>query len=66
MSLVKVKRFAQGKVVITPKRVTDKTVDWARNFDEVLGSVRQTAKRAGISAKDVDGGVKTARQRSDR
>jgi len=58
--------YETGKIVITPKRVSDKTVDWARNFDEALGSVRQAAKRAGISAKDIDEAVKTARQRSDR
>jgi AbrB family looped-hinge helix DNA binding protein len=55
--------YEAGKIVITPKRVTDKTIDWARNFDEALGSVRQAAKRAGLSAKDVDEAVKTARRR---
>jgi AbrB family looped-hinge helix DNA binding protein len=58
--------YETGKIIIIPKRVSDKTVDWARNFDEALGSVRQAVKRAGISAKAVDEAVKTARQRSDR
>jgi len=58
--------YETGKIIITPKRVSDKTVNWVRKFDEALGSVRQAAKRAGISAKGVDEAVKTARQRSDR
>ena len=58
--------YETGQIIITPKRVSDKTIDWARKFDEALGSVRQTAKRAGISAKAVDEAVKTARLRPDR
>ena len=58
--------YETGQIIITPKRVSDKTINWARKFDEALGSVRQTAKRAGITAKAVDEAVKTARQRPDR
>lgn len=58
--------YDTGKIIITPKRVSDKTVDWVRKFDEALGGVRQAAKQTGISAKDIDEAVKTARQRSDR
>lgn len=47
MPLVKVKRFAQ---------------DWARKFGEALGSVRKSAKRAGITSKWIDDAVKTARR----
>ena len=58
--------YDTGKIIITPKRVSDKTVDWVRKFEEALGGVRQAAKQTGISAKDIDEAVKTARQRSDR
>jgi AbrB family looped-hinge helix DNA binding protein len=56
--------YDNNRIIITPKRVSDKTVDWARKFDEALGSVRKSAKRAGISAKTVDDAVKGARKRS--
>lgn len=49
-------------IILTPKRVSDKTVDWALKFDEVLGSVRKTAKRANITTRHVDEAVKSARQ----
>jgi len=51
-------------IIITPKRVSDKTVDWARKFEEALGSVRASAKRTGITTKAVDDAVKSARKRS--
>lgn len=54
------------RIILTPKRVSDKTVDWAQKFDEVLGSVRKAAKRANITAKDVDEAVKSVRRRHDR
>lgn len=53
-------------IIITPKRVADKTMDWARKFDEALGTVRKSAKRAGITAKHIDEAVKTARRRHSR
>jgi AbrB family looped-hinge helix DNA binding protein len=56
--------YETGHIIITPKRVSDKTVDWSRKFDEALGSVRNAGKRAGITAKTIDEAVKTARQRS--
>jgi AbrB family looped-hinge helix DNA binding protein len=58
--------YETGKIVITPKRVSDKTVNWARKFDEALGSVRQAAKRAGVTGKAVDQAVKTVRQQPER
>ena len=54
--------FDSNHIILTPKRVSDKNVDWARKFDEALGSVRKSAKRAGITAKSIDGAVKTARR----
>ncbi|MBI5604990.1 MAG: AbrB/MazE/SpoVT family DNA-binding domain-containing protein [Deltaproteobacteria bacterium] len=58
--------YETGQIIMTPKRVSDKTVDWARKFDETLGSVRETAKRAGITAKKIDEAVKTARKKAAR
>lgn len=56
--------YDNNRIIITPKRVSDKNVDWARKFDEALGSVRKAAKRTGITAKSVDEAVKTARRGS--
>jgi AbrB family looped-hinge helix DNA binding protein len=58
--------YETGHIIITPKRVSDKTIDWAGKFDEVLGSVRKAAKGAGITAKNIDDAVKTARRKADR
>jgi AbrB family looped-hinge helix DNA binding protein len=58
--------YETGHIIMTPKRVSDKTVDWARKFDEVLGSVRKTAKQAGLTAKKVDEAVKIARRKANR
>ncbi len=49
-------------IIITPKRVSDKNVDWARKFDEALGTVRKSAKRAGITPKSIDEAIKIARR----
>jgi AbrB family looped-hinge helix DNA binding protein len=54
-----------GQIIITPKRVSDKTVDWTKKFDEVLGNVRKAAKQGGVTSKTIDEAVKTARQRSE-
>jgi AbrB family looped-hinge helix DNA binding protein len=55
--------YDNNQIIITPKRVSDKNVDWAKKFDEALGSVRKLAKRGGITIKSIDEAVKTARQR---
>ncbi len=55
--------YETGRIIITPKRVSDKTTDWARKFDKALGSVRKAAKRAGITAEAIDEAVKNVRQR---
>ena len=57
--------YKTGQIIITPKRVSDKIVDWAKKFDEVLGNVRKAAKQAGVTSKTIDEAVKTARQRSE-
>jgi AbrB family looped-hinge helix DNA binding protein len=54
--------FDRNHIILTPKRVSDKNVDWARKFDEALGSVRKSAKRAGITAKSIDDAIKTVRR----
>lgn len=54
--------YENNRITITPKRVSDKNVDWARKFDEALGSVRNSAKRAGIAAKSIDDAVRAARR----
>ncbi|MEW6667745.1 MAG: AbrB/MazE/SpoVT family DNA-binding domain-containing protein [Thermodesulfobacteriota bacterium] len=56
--------YDNKRIIITPKRVSDKSVDWARKFDEALAKVRKPAKRAGITTKAVDDAVKSARKRS--
>ena len=56
--------YDNKRIIITPKRVSDKTVDWARKFKESLGNVRKSAKREGITARTVDDAVKRARKRS--
>lgn len=54
--------WEDDRIVITPKRISDKNVDWAHKFDEALGSVRASAKKAGITTDDIDQAVKTARR----
>ena len=54
--------YAGNRIVITPKRVSDMHVDWERKFEETLGSVRTSAKEAGITSKDIDQAVKIARR----
>jgi AbrB family looped-hinge helix DNA binding protein len=56
--------YESKRIILTPKRVSDKNVDWALKFDEALGSVRKPAKRAGITTKAIDSAVKSARKRS--
>jgi len=58
--------YETGRIIITPKRVSDRTVDWAQKFDQALGDVRKSAKRAGIRTKNVDEAVKIARKKADR
>jgi AbrB family looped-hinge helix DNA binding protein len=57
--------YETGHIIITPQRISDKTLDWSRKFDEVLGSVRKSAKRAGITEKTINDAVTTARHRLD-
>jgi len=54
--------YSNKLIILTPKRVLDKNPDWAQKFDEALGTVRKASKRAGLTAKSIDGAVKTARR----
>lgn len=58
--------YEKGKIIITPKRVLDKTVDWELKFDEALAQVRKAAKQGGITASSITKAVQTARRRSGR
>ena len=58
--------YQSGQIIITPKRVSDKHVDWGRKFDEALGKVQKAAKQAGIKAEMIDQAVKTVRKRPKR
>ena len=56
--------YEDNRIIITPKRVTDKSVDWTKKFEEALSHVRIAAKKAGITEKDVEAAVRTARKRA--
>lgn len=58
--------YEDNRIVIIPKRVTDKSIDWAKRFDEALLDVRTAAKKAGITNKDIEIAVKAARKRTAR
>ena len=58
--------YEKGKIIITPKRVMDKTVDWERKFDEALAQVRKAASQGGIRSASIATAVQTARRRSGR
>ena len=58
--------YEDKRIVITPKRITDKSIDWAKKFDEALSHVRAAAKKAGITEKDVEAAVRAARKRTAR
>ena len=56
--------YESKRIILTPKRVSDKNVDWSLKFDEALGNVRKPAKRAGIRTKAIEAAVKSARKSS--
>lgn len=58
--------YDTGRIILTPKRRFRQTVEWRRKFDEAIGSVRKSVKRAGITAKHLDKAVKSERKRSGR
>ncbi len=59
-------KYEDNRIVIIPKRITDKSVDWAKRFDEAISRVRTAAQKTGITEKDVDAAVKVARKRAAR
>ncbi len=58
--------YEDNRIVIIPKRVTDRSVNWAKKFEEALTNVRTAAKKAGINEKDIETAVKTVRKRTAR
>jgi|GEM_PF-1968717 len=58
--------YEDNRIVMIPKRVTDKSGNWTRRFDEALSHVRTAAKKTGITGKDVETAVKTVRKRTAR
>ncbi len=58
--------YKDNKIIIIPKRVTDKSFDWAKRFDEAIHHLRKTARKAGITKEKVDSAVKAVRQGSTR
>ncbi len=57
-------KYESNKIVIIPKRITDKSINWAKRFDEALFNVRKAARKTAITEKNIDNAVKTVRQRS--
>ena len=56
-------KYENNMILIIPKRVTDKAVDWDKRFDEALGTVRTAAEKAGITEEDIESAVKSVRKR---
>ena len=59
-------KYEGNKIVIIPKRISDKSVDWAKRFDEAVSEIRKMGKKIGITEKKVDEAVKAVRQRTSR
>lgn len=59
-------KYEDNRIVIIPKRITDKSVDWAKRFDEAISRVRTASQKTGIAEKDVDAAVKAVRKRAAR
>jgi AbrB family looped-hinge helix DNA binding protein len=57
-------RYQDNLIVMIPKRVSDKAVDWDKRFDDALSAVRNAATHAGITDKDINEAVKHVRQRT--
>jgi len=57
-------RYQDNVIVMVPKRVSDKAVDWDKRFDDALSAVRSAAAHAGISEQDINEAVKHVRQRT--
>jgi AbrB family looped-hinge helix DNA binding protein len=58
--------YDNNRIVIIPKRVTDKSIDWDKKFEKAIADVRETAKKTGIAEKDVETAVKSVRKRGRR
>lgn len=58
-------RYENDMIVIIPKLVSDKTVDWTKKFDNAITEVREVAQKTGITEKDIETAVKTVRKRKN-
>ncbi|MBZ0170342.1 AbrB family transcriptional regulator [Candidatus Methylomirabilis lanthanidiphila] len=56
-------RYQDNVIVMVPKRVSDRAIDWDKRFDDALSAVRNAAAHAGITEKDINEAVKKVRQR---
>jgi len=57
-------RYEGNMILMIPKRVTDKAMDWGKRFDDALGTVRTAAKKAGVTEGDIENAVKSLRKRT--
>ncbi len=58
--------YENNRIVIIPKLVTDKSIDWNKRFEKAIAEVREAAKKTGISEKDIRTAVKSVRKRGSR
>jgi AbrB family looped-hinge helix DNA binding protein len=59
-------KYKDNKIVITPKRIIDKSPDWEKRFDEAISVVRKRAKKSGITEEKIAEAVRKTRQVSAR
>ena len=59
-------KYEGNKVIIIPKRITDKSADWQKRFDEAISHVRISAQKADITEKKIEKAVKAVRHRITR
>lgn len=55
-------RYEDNVIVLVPKRVMDKNIDWAERFDKAVEDIRETSKKANISEVDIGHAVETVRK----
>ena len=47
-------KYEGNKIVIIPKRISDKSADWTKRFDEAVSEIRKIAKKTGITEKKLN------------
>jgi len=58
--------YENNRIVIIPKLVTDKSIDWNKRFEKAITEVREAAKKTVITEKDIKTAVKSVRKRGSR